>query len=164
MRKVIVGIAAVIVAAFALTGCGSEPAPRFAKKVALVNLYEIQAAKIASEKSQSAAVKSFAQKITADQTKLGDELKSLVKSQKIDVVLPTKLDAKHKNLLNKLSSVSAADFDKTYAAQEITVQEKAITVFQKYIHDGGNDALKAFASKSLPMVQAHLSLAKGLTH
>ena len=60
-------------------------------------------------------------------TKTTEELTGIVKSKNIKVDLPTKLDAKHRKLIDDLNSASAQDFDKTYANQQVDAHQEAVT-------------------------------------
>ena len=95
-------------------------------------------------------------------SKTTEELKGIVASEKINVDLPTKLDAKHQKLIDDLNAASNADFDKTYAKQQVDGHQEAVDLFNSYAKKGDNAALKAFAQKTLPVIQQHLDAAKKL--
>ena len=87
-----------ILATLSLAGCGAPGTPEFIQKVAMSDMYEVQAGKLAAEKGQSDAVKQFSQQMVDAHTKTTDELMGIVKAKSIKVDLPTKLDAKHQTL------------------------------------------------------------------
>jgi putative membrane protein len=95
-------------------------------------------------------------------SKTTEELKGIVASEKINVDLPTKLDSKHQKLIDDLNAASNADFDKTYAKQQVDGHQEAVNLFDSYANKGDNAALKAFAQKTLPVIQQHLDEAKKL--
>jgi putative membrane protein len=113
-------------AAMALAGCGPTTAD-FVQKVATSDMYEVQAGKIAAEKSQSDAVKQFGQQMVDAHTKTTEELTGIVKAKNLKVDLPSNLDAKHQKLIDDLNSVSAQEFDKTYAKQQVDAHQERAT-------------------------------------
>jgi hypothetical protein len=52
--------------------------------------------------------------------------------------LPTKLDAKHQKLIDDLNAASNADFDKTYANQQVDGHKDAVSLFDSYAKKGDN--------------------------
>jgi putative membrane protein len=148
-------------AAMALAGCGPTTAD-FVQKVATSDMYEVQAGKIAAEKSQSDAVKQFGQQMVDAHTKTTEELTGIVKAKNLKVDLPSNLDAKHQKLIDDLNSVSAQEFDKTYAKQQVDAHKKATNLFKKYASQGDDADVKQFAQKTLPTIEHHLEEAKKL--
>ena len=148
-------------ATLALVGCGAPSTPDFVQKAAMSDMYEIQAGKLAADKSQSDAVKQFGRQMVDAHSKTTEELTSIVKTKNIKVDLPPKLDAKHQKLIDDLNSVSAQDFDKTYADQQVDAHKEAVDLFKKYASKGDPD-VKQFAEKTLPTIEHHLEDAKKL--
>jgi putative membrane protein len=126
------------------------------------DMYEVEAGKIATQKGQTAPVKGFAEMMVDAHSKTTEELKGIIASEKINVDLPTKLDAKHQKLIDDLNAASSADFDSTYAKQQVDGHQEAVDLFDSYAKKGNNAALKAFAQKTLPVIQQHLDAAKKL--
>ena len=91
------------------------------------------------------------------------ELKAIVTAQKLEVELPTKLDAKHRALIDELNKVTAADFDETYAKQQVDGHDQAVKLFKQCAEKGDNQTLKEFAAKTLPIIEKHLEAAKQLS-
>ena len=133
----------------------------FVKKAAISDMYEIQASQLAQAKATSADVKTFASKMITDHTKTSDQLKSIVGS-KSGMTLPTAIDAEHKALLTKLKGSSGADFDSTYAQQQINAHQQAVMLFTSESRNGKDADLKKFATDTLPALQQHLSMAQQL--
>ncbi|MGH6866553.1 MAG: DUF4142 domain-containing protein [Methyloceanibacter sp.] len=149
-------------ATLALAACGAPSTPDFVQKVAMSDMYEVEAGKIANEKGKSEQVKQFGQKMVEAHSKTTEQLKGIVEAEKIKVELPTKLDDKHQGLIEDLNKASAEDFDKTYADQQKDAHEMAVDLFEDYAKDGDNAAVKAFAAKTLPVIKEHLQMAKQL--
>jgi putative membrane protein len=154
--------AAATLAVLALVACGAPSTSSFVQKAAMSDMYEIEAGKIASQKGKSDAVKQFGQQMVDAHSKTTDELKGIVQSEKLDVDLPTKLDDSHQSMIDALNKASADDFDKTYAKQQVDAHQEAVDLFKSYSKDGDNASLKQFATKTLPVIQEHLEMAKKL--
>lgn len=150
------------VATLTLVACGAPSTTDFIQKAAMSDMYEIEAGKIATQKGQTAPVKEFAAMMVEAHSKTTEELNGIVASEKINVDLPTKLDAQHQKLIDDLNAASNADFDKTYAKQQVDGHQQAVDLFDSYAKKGDNAALKAFAQKTLPVIQQHLDAAKKL--
>jgi putative membrane protein len=150
------------IATVLLVACGAPSTTDFVQKAAMSDMYEVEAGKIASQKGQTAPVKGFGEMMVDAHSKTTEELKGIVASEKIKVDLPETLDAKHQKLINDLNAASTADFDKTYAKQQVDGHQDAVNLFDSYAKKGDNAALKAFAQKTLPVIQQHLDEAKKL--
>jgi putative membrane protein len=149
-------------ATLALVSCGAPSTPDFVEKVALSDLYEVEAGKIASEKGQSEAVKTFGQHMVEAHSKTSEELKGIVQSEKLNVALPTALTKKLRKTIDKLNEAKPEDFDKVYAGQQIKAHKRAADLFDAYAEGGENAALKQFAANTLPAIKQHLEEAKKL--
>jgi len=150
------------IATVLLVACGAASTTDFVQKAAMSDMYEVEAGKIASQKGQTAPVKGFGEMMVTAHSKTTEELKGIIASEKINVDLPTKLDSKHQKLIDDLNAASNADFDKTYAKQQVDGHQEAVNLFDSYANKGDNAALKAFAQKTLPVIQQHLDEAKKL--
>jgi putative membrane protein len=158
MRKILF----VALATLALAACGAPSTPDFVQKAAMSGMYEVEAGKIAAAKGQADAVKQFGQHMVDAHTQLGEELKGIVQAENLKVELPTALDASHQKLIDDLNNASAADFDKTYAKQQVDGHKAAAKLFKHYSDKGDNQALKQFAAKTLPTIEQHLEEANKL--
>jgi putative membrane protein len=95
-----------------------------------------------------------------DHTETSNELKAIAAKIKVDV--PTALDRSHQSKLDKLKSLNGADFDKQYDADQLAAHKDAVSLFDRYAKGGDNADVKAFAKKTLPHLQEHLTMAQGL--
>jgi putative membrane protein len=146
----------------ALSAATTTTAGGFVTAAATSDMYEIQAAKLAEQKSADPAVKKFAARMIHDHTASSDKLKALLAKGGINATLPTDLDERRKGLLDNLSKAGPADFDKMYIHQQVDAHDEAVTLLKGFIDHGDNDALKGFATSILPTVQEHLAMAKQL--
>jgi putative membrane protein len=158
MRKILF----VALASLALTACGAPTASDFVQKAAMSDRYEIEAGKIAATKSQSVILKQFGQQMVDAHGQTTEKLKGIIQAENINVALPSGLDSTHQKLIDELNAASAADFDKTYAQQQVDAHDKAVDLFKRYTERGNNAPLKDFATKTLPTIEQHLAEAKKL--
>ena len=159
-NHVLVALAAL--ATLALVSCGAPSTPDFVQTVAMSDMYEVEAGKIASEKGQFDAVKQFGQQMVEAHTQTTEQLKGIVQAQSIKFELPAKFDEKHQRLIDDLNAAHPEDFDKTYAKQQVTAHEKADDLFTKYAEKGDDAVVKAFAVKTLSVIKQHLEAATKL--
>jgi putative membrane protein len=137
---------------------GSHDTGAFVSNAVQGNMYEIDAAKIAEQKSKNPDVKKFAKMMITDHTKLGAEMKPVI--AKSGQTAPTDLDQRRKGMLDNLKAASAADFDKTYMDQQVAAHDETLTLMQGYAKDGSDAGLKAAAAKAVPVIQKHDDMAK----
>lgn len=129
------------------------------REMAYANLSEIEAGKVAQNKSQSEQVKNFAQRMIDDHTKAQQELQQLADSK--GVKLPTEPDAKHRAQLKKLQAMSGEQFDKQYIAQGgLTDHRNTHQLLSRAQTRATDSDLKSLASKTLATVDQHLSMAQ----
>ncbi len=132
----------------------------FAIKAAQGGMAEVQLGKLAAEKAESPDVKSFGQLMVDDHSKANDQLKEV--AEKENMTLPTTIDAKDQALYSKLQTMSGADFDKYYMKHMVQDHEKDVKEFKKEAGNGNNQQIKTFAANTLPVLEGHLSRAKGI--
>jgi putative membrane protein len=85
-----------------------------------------------------------------------------VQAENVKVELPAALDATHQKLIDDLNNASTADFDKTYAKQQVDGHKEAAKLFKNYSEKGDNQTVKQLAAKTLPVIEQHLEEAKKL--
>ncbi|WP_082552195.1 DUF4142 domain-containing protein [Massilia sp. Root351] len=147
----------------ALLGALSAQAQNLAKsdqqmllQLAQGNMAEIEAGKIALQKSQNTEVKAFAQQMIDDHTKGLQEVQSVAQSK--GVTLPSEPDAKHKAMASKLNNLSGDAFDRTYLAQAGVADHKKTHALVQKVQSSAKDAdVKALAAKLEPTVAQHLT-------
>ena len=161
--KWMISVLVVALGMFALFSCGRPNTSEFVQQAAMGDLYEVEAGKIAIAQGQTDAVKAFGQQMIDAHTKTTEQLKKIVQSENIEVRLPTELDKKRESRIADLKSATPADFDETYAKQQLKMIGQAARLFAAYIKYGDNPALKQFATSTRPMILDHLQEAKKLT-
>ncbi len=132
----------------------------FMNSAAPGNMAEVELGKMASTKAASNDVKQFGQKMVEDHSKANDELKQLAAQKK--VMLPPDVMPGHKQLMEKLSKLSGADFDKEYVAAMVADHEKDVAAFENVSKTAADADVKAFATKTLPTLKMHLEMIKAM--
>jgi putative membrane protein len=154
------GVAAVLCVSGSVALGAAPPAEQaFVKQAVLDGMTEVEMANIASAKSSSEEVKTFAARMLQDHSKANAELAALAQSKSIKV--PTKLDIKHKAMVNALQVRSGASFDAAYAQHMAADHAKAVALFTKESQSPDAD-MAAFAKQTLPTLQEHKRLADAL--
>ena len=125
-------------------------------ELAQANLAEIEAGKIAEQKSNNDQVKSFAQQMIDDHGKALQDVQQLAQAR--GVTLPTEPDRKHKVLDDKLAKLSGAAFDQAYLARAgVKEHQQAHKFLAKSASKASDPDLKALVAKMQPTVDQHLN-------
>jgi putative membrane protein len=132
---------------------------------------EVHLGRLASEHAQSAEVKQFAQMMIQDHTKAGEHLKKLAAQYQIQA--PTNLDDDHTKLMDKLSKLNGAEFDREYMSAMVDNHEHAVDALEdRAEHKADADRpgehrdaalqmeVSKWASATVPTVRQHLERAK----
>jgi putative membrane protein len=132
----------------------------FVIKAAQGGMTEVQLGQLAADKGTSQDVKDFGSKMVTDHGNANDELKSIASSK--DITIPDKLDAKHQAVVDKMSKMSGAEFDKGYVAEMVKGHKETDALFTKEAKSGQDADIKAFAAKTDEIVKMHLSMIQGI--
>jgi len=127
-------------------------------KAAQGGMMEVELGRMAATQASSDAVKQFGTRMVTDHSKANDELSQLASRK--GITLPTSLDAKHQAMKDKLSKLNGAAFDKAYMDSMVKDHRTDVAEFRKESTSGQDPDVKAFATKTLPTLEEHLSLAE----
>ena len=173
MRRTMIAITCLLIAAPALaqsvgekTGVNSmlgvsPSTPDFVKQVAISDMFEVEASKLAQQKG-NAVEKTFASQMVTDHSKTSTELKGLVSGGKVTAELPTALDSSHQSKLDKLKAANDRDFGSEFNSMQVSAHKDAVDLFERYANGGDNRDLKDWAGKTLPAHKHHLEMAQDL--
>ncbi|RZJ67702.1 MAG: DUF4142 domain-containing protein [Flavobacterium sp.] len=134
-----------------------EDDSEFLMAVAEVDMKEIELGKLA-QKSANADVKALGTMMVTAHTATSTEVELLATAKNIS--LPKGLTEDGKEAYNKLNEKKAADFDKAYADKMVEGHEKTIKKFEEYVKEGTDAEIKAWAQKTLPVLNTHLQHSK----
>ena len=116
-------------------------------------MFEIRSSEVALQKSQSDAVRGFAQMMINDHTAASEGLKTAAEQDGVSV--PAEMLEKHATQLQTLQDAPAESFDTSYTQAQVAAHEEALALMQSYAETGEGAALKAHAAKSAPVIQMH---------
>lgn len=137
----------------------SSQGQHFVGEASAAGMAEIDAAKLALKKSQSADVKTFAQHIIDDHTKANTKLKALAKEHELQLEDEPSLASQAKA---KILDVRQESFDAAYANNQVSAHQEAVKLFTDAANNAADTDIKAFAQETLPVLQQHLEMAQAL--
>ena len=79
-----------------------------------------------------------------------------------NLTLATELKGEEKEHYDKLAKLNGTDFDRAYIKHMVKDHEKDIQEFKDEARDGKDPEIRAWASKTLPTLQEHQTMAKSL--
>jgi putative membrane protein len=81
----------------------------------------------------------------------------LIRSENLEIEQPD--EAEHRDLEERLSTLSGAEFDREYIDAMVDDHEEAVNELERHT-DSDNARLKQYASSTLPVVRQHLERAR----
>jgi len=132
----------------------------FLVTAAQINLTEIKLGNVALQNAQRDDVKDFARTMIKDHTSLNDQLKTLA-AQK-EITLPDTLDAANQSMVDKLTALTGADFDKAYIGGMFKGHKKAVKAFKAEGTAATDPDVKSFVDTATPVLAEHLRLITAL--
>ncbi len=134
---------------------------KMVKDMAMSNLAEIEAGRLAQSKSQNEQVKNFAQQMIDDHTKALGEVRQLAQAK--GVPLPTELDRTHKRKNERLGALSGDAFDRAYMSRAgVSDHKKSHSLLRQAQARAKDPDVKALAARTMPIVEQHLNSAQQL--
>jgi len=134
----------------------------FTDEAANLDMYEVEAARLAEARSHKDDIKAFADRMIQDHTATSDKLKSILTEIGSDVKPPAHLDDRRQGLIDDLKGAKDSDFDARYVSQQVDVHREAKLLMDGYQKNGDVPQVKKFATATAPAVQSHLDMAEGL--
>jgi len=163
--KVLTIISLVAAALVALTGPAAaqiqlvnEANREFVSKAATGGTAEVELGRVATQRAVRPSVRSFAERMVADHGRANAELAALARRKGLDV--PTALEPSQQAMRDRLSGLSGPDFDRAYMSEIVRDHTEDIALFERAAEISSDPDLKAWATRSLPMLRDHLALAR----
>lgn len=132
----------------------------FLASAANSNLFEIAFGTQAIKQSENEDVKRYGQMLIDDHTKVLEELKEAAIAKKL--VMPDAMEEREASMLESLSQLSGAEFDRVFKEIAINTHEYAIALFEKAAHTLNDTEFRRWASEKIPSLKKHLEQAKAL--
>jgi putative membrane protein len=134
----------------------------FMQKAAEANTAEVQLGKLAQQKGELVSVQNFGKRMANDHSQANEQLQSIASTA--GVTLPTALNAKDQALYDRLSGLSGSAFDRAYMRAMVADHMRDVSQFQKESETAQDQAVRNFASNTLPTLEDHLRKARKVRH
>jgi putative membrane protein len=149
----------------AQTGKGEKLQPvtdeQFVQKATAADLAEINLARLGEKHATGAGVKDYVKRLMADHGKSSKELLQI--ANKLGLKPAAQMNAKHEQTLEKLARIKGQEFDREFTTCMVHDHHAAIALYKSEAKNGKDASLKAFAEKTLPVLQEHLRMAEMLS-
>ena len=138
----------------------SEDDSKFAVEAGSGGMMEVQLGELAQQKASSQQVKDFGKMMVRDHSKANDELKSIAGAK--NITLPPAPGEDHMDHIKNLTEKTGKEFDKDYMKMMVDDHQDDVDAFEKLSNNAKDSDLKAFATKTLPVLRMHLDSAKAI--
>lgn len=119
---------------------------------------EIEASKLALQRSQRPEIKAFAQQMIDDHMKTQQQLAVIAKNAGIKA--PDGLSTHQKMRMHRLRGTTGERFDKRYIDEYgVNAHEKTIGLIRRTLSETRNDSVRELASQLLPQLEHHIVMA-----
>jgi putative membrane protein len=132
----------------------SEQDTEYLQRIHRVNLFEIEAGKLAQQQASDQQVKDLGAMFVTDHTQLDQTVQSTASS--LNVNLPDSPTQDQRAVLDQLKSVTGSEFDTQWVTAQLTGHTEAIQATETEIAQGSDSSVKQLAESALPVLQAHL--------
>lgn len=141
-----------------------DKADDFVEQVSISDKYEIEAARIALERSSSAPVRELAQRMIDDHTHNSQELERALQEIRPELTLQPAgaLDNRRETMIDHLRAAQDSDFDDTYLDQQMLAHQEAVTLTSHYRDHGDQPRLTQLAGKAHTVIANHLEHVKSM--
>ncbi len=137
---------------------GTPLSPRTAAVLRTVmssNLFEIESSRLAQTRSQSSAVRDFADHMVKHHTRAANRTRQVLADIGASPP-PAMLEPAHQQQLDALKAVANQPFDSAFIEAQYVAHVEAIALLRDYAATGDNERLKSLAAQALAMLQGHL--------
>ncbi len=130
---------------------------------------EVALGQVAAERAMAPEVRELGEHMVADHTEANQEIARLVAQKGITLVDPAnaagtaeapRLDSDGQRAVKKLTELSGAAFDREYVKMMVSDHEKVVKEFEDASRNAQDADVKAFAAKTLPILDKHLRMAR----
>lgn len=132
----------------------------FVKTESAAGTADLKLAVLGVQKADRPDIKNFAEMLVTDHTNANSQLSALAVEKGVDV--SAEIDPKRAAAMQKLEKASAANFDKEFLADLISVHAKCVSSFEATAKRSKNADVKQWAARMLPTLKAHLAKAREL--
>lgn len=122
------------------------------------NELEVRLGQVAGRRSKNADVKSFAERMVTDHTRLEQDLTAM--ASKHGMTERPMLGRKHEAKLDKLQKTSDKEFDRSYMRSMIEDHMDDVSYFEQKGRSAHTSEVRDLVNAALPTLREHLTLAK----
>lgn len=132
----------------------------FLQSVTGSNLFEIQSSQVALTKSNTPAVRAYAQMLIDHHTTAQNQVNTLAAARAVPLpkTLPPELQLK----VTTLGDLNAASFDAAFLQEQVLAHQLTLSLIQNERTAGKDTAVVALADQLSPVIQQHLQEAQTL--
>jgi len=130
----------------------------FVLKAAAGGMMEVELGHMAQQSALNPRVKQFGAMMVKDHSKANEELKALADTK--NILIPSKMPDKLQQHIDEMKKLGGKEFDKHYMSMMTDDHKEDIDLFEKTAEGIKDPDLKAFATKTLPVLKMHLDSAK----
>ena len=128
----------------------SDADRQFMMQAAKHSMQEVHMGQMAAQQGQSDTVKKLGRQIAADHQKANQQLMAIAGKRGVK---PDTRVSEH-----GMSKRDTKDFDQAWIAMMMNDHQKHIGLYQRQAQQGADPELKAYAKKTLPVLQKHLKM------
>ena len=132
----------------------------FINTVGAGGIAEVKFGDLARNQATKTAVRAFAAQMVTDHSAANQELVALAEQKQMTP--PSDMDLNHKAKYDRLSNTAGTEFDRVYIEGQVEDHTAVVNALQNEISNGSDADVKAWAEKTLPVVQHHLEMARQL--
>ncbi len=125
---------------------------------ARTDMTEAHEGQMAEQQAAREDVKTFAKTQVQDHNNSYEQLGKL--ATKTAVSIPKGIDVAKDRTIEQLAHLKGAQFDRQFARDEIAADQRAISLFKQEAKHGQDADVKAYAEKTIPVLEKHLHLAE----
>jgi putative membrane protein len=136
----------------------SQQDSTFVREALQAGLAEVQMGQLTVQHAQDPMLKQFGERLVADHSKANEELMKLATAKRLQI--PSQINARQAEMVQALSGANGADFDRLCSQDAVQAHTDAIQKFKMAAQTSQDPDIKAFAQKTLPVLEQHLKDAK----
>lgn len=139
---------------------GAPNSNEFAAQAAIGGMTEVESSAKMIKRTENSEIQTMAVMMVKDHGAANAELKAIAKKQKMN--LPQTLPQEKLQAITQIESLAEEAQNLAYAQLMVNEHEQAVSLFTSASQGETNAELKAFATKHLPTLKAHLAHAKSV--
>lgn len=124
-------------------------------------IVQIRAGKLAQQRAVSPAIRDFAGRMVAEHSRSNRQLESLATSKGPRLPALT-MDAEQRAVIDRLSALKGAAFDRAYVRTMRSEHSKAVAAFERESRVAINPELRRWITDTLPALRDHERMAMNL--